>query len=218
MNSFLVPTSCLYFPPGKSFTLTITVFTNPTQVATYHRAIKVTVDGPREPRRKCQSHRTDWAGEGGPAGSAGSGRGHWVPGAVGTAVLARSAAPRPPCAVCLCLAWGWREPGCKGEVTDQLDLHSATLRVDCPLRGRRGNVERKGWKDCREGGVCLGRDGAGWLDSTPASSARCGREGAPKAGAARGARPHPLLETLPLNLSVTQVSQSPDTPTPGPTS
>ncbi|XP_040474936.1 protein lozenge isoform X1 [Ursus maritimus] len=41
---------------GKSFTLTITVFTNPTQVATYHRAIKVTVDGPREPRRKCQSH------------------------------------------------------------------------------------------------------------------------------------------------------------------
>uniref|UniRef100_A0A8C2DYS0 Runt-related transcription factor n=2 Tax=Cyprinus carpio TaxID=7962 RepID=A0A8C2DYS0_CYPCA len=36
---------------GKSFTLTITVFTNPPQVATYHRAIKVTVDGPREPRR-----------------------------------------------------------------------------------------------------------------------------------------------------------------------
>lgn len=37
---------------GKSFTLTITVFTNPPQVATYHRAIKVTVDGPREPRSK----------------------------------------------------------------------------------------------------------------------------------------------------------------------
>uniref|UniRef100_A0A8C5TPL3 Runt-related transcription factor n=1 Tax=Malurus cyaneus samueli TaxID=2593467 RepID=A0A8C5TPL3_9PASS len=37
-----------------SFTLTITVFTNPTQVATYHRAIKVTVDGPREPRRHRQ--------------------------------------------------------------------------------------------------------------------------------------------------------------------
>ncbi|KPP60476.1 hypothetical protein Z043_121523 [Scleropages formosus] len=37
---------------GKSFTLTITVFTSPPQVATYHRAIKVTVDGPREPRRK----------------------------------------------------------------------------------------------------------------------------------------------------------------------
>ncbi|CAM2112301.1 unnamed protein product [Caretta caretta] len=36
---------------GKSFTLTITVLTNPPQVATYHRAIKVTVDGPREPRR-----------------------------------------------------------------------------------------------------------------------------------------------------------------------
>lgn len=38
--------------PGKSFTLTITVFTGPPQVATYHRAIKVTVDGPREPRRE----------------------------------------------------------------------------------------------------------------------------------------------------------------------
>uniref|UniRef100_A0A673ZWE4 Runt-related transcription factor n=1 Tax=Salmo trutta TaxID=8032 RepID=A0A673ZWE4_SALTR len=36
---------------GKSFTLTITVFSGPPQVATYHRAIKVTVDGPREPRR-----------------------------------------------------------------------------------------------------------------------------------------------------------------------
>lgn len=44
-----------FFPftsAGKSFTLTITVFTNPPQVATYHRAIKVTVDGPREPRSK----------------------------------------------------------------------------------------------------------------------------------------------------------------------
>lgn len=39
---------------GKSFTLTITVNTEPPQVATYVRAIKVTVDGPREPRR----HRT----------------------------------------------------------------------------------------------------------------------------------------------------------------
>ncbi|GAA6103703.1 runt-related transcription factor 2b isoform X1 [Tachysurus ichikawai] len=39
---------------GKSFTLTITVFTNPPQVATYHRAIKVTVDGPREPRMQYQ--------------------------------------------------------------------------------------------------------------------------------------------------------------------
>lgn len=38
--------------PGKSFTLTITVFTNPPQVATYQRAIKITVDGPREPRRE----------------------------------------------------------------------------------------------------------------------------------------------------------------------
>nr|AAH69929.1 Runx1 protein [Mus musculus] len=39
---------------GKSFTLTITVFTNPPQVATYHRAIKITVDGPREPRNARQ--------------------------------------------------------------------------------------------------------------------------------------------------------------------
>ncbi|KAK1129369.1 hypothetical protein K0M31_019103, partial [Melipona bicolor] len=36
----------------KSFTLTITVSTTPPQVATYTKAIKVTVDGPREPRSK----------------------------------------------------------------------------------------------------------------------------------------------------------------------
>lgn len=66
-----VPTACLYPPlsPGKSFTLTITVFTNPTQVATYHRAIKVTVDGPREPRRKC--HRAPEPLHGGGGSSAG---------------------------------------------------------------------------------------------------------------------------------------------------
>lgn len=38
--------------PGKSFSITITVSTTPPQVATYTRAIKVTVDGPREPRSK----------------------------------------------------------------------------------------------------------------------------------------------------------------------
>lgn len=43
---------------GKSFTLTITVFTNPPQVATYHRAIKVTVDGPREPRSEYKCKHT----------------------------------------------------------------------------------------------------------------------------------------------------------------
>ncbi|XP_054716119.1 runt-related transcription factor 3-like [Uloborus diversus] len=37
---------------GKSFTLTITLSTSPPQVATYVKAIKVTVDGPREPRRQ----------------------------------------------------------------------------------------------------------------------------------------------------------------------
>ncbi|XP_035533965.1 runt-related transcription factor 1 [Morone saxatilis] len=41
---------------GKSFTLTITVFTNPPQVATYQRAIKITVDGPREPRHHHHHH------------------------------------------------------------------------------------------------------------------------------------------------------------------
>ncbi|KAJ6215942.1 hypothetical protein RDWZM_010442 [Blomia tropicalis] len=37
---------------GKSFSLTITVGSNPPQVGTYSKAIKVTVDGPREPRSK----------------------------------------------------------------------------------------------------------------------------------------------------------------------
>ncbi|KAK7901791.1 hypothetical protein WMY93_018560 [Mugilogobius chulae] len=39
---------------GKSFTLTINVLTTPPQIATIHRAIKVTVDGPRLPRRQRQ--------------------------------------------------------------------------------------------------------------------------------------------------------------------
>ncbi|XP_067636711.1 segmentation protein Runt [Eurosta solidaginis] len=37
---------------GKSFTLSIVISTNPVQIATYNKAIKVTVDGPREPRSK----------------------------------------------------------------------------------------------------------------------------------------------------------------------
>lgn len=37
---------------GKLFTLIITIHTCPMQVATYSKAIKVTVDGPREPRSK----------------------------------------------------------------------------------------------------------------------------------------------------------------------
>ncbi|XP_044739573.1 protein lozenge-like [Chrysoperla carnea] len=37
---------------GKSFSITITISTVPPQVATYKKAIKVTVDGPREPRSK----------------------------------------------------------------------------------------------------------------------------------------------------------------------
>ncbi|KAL0275111.1 UNVERIFIED_CONTAM: hypothetical protein PYX00_003073 [Menopon gallinae] len=37
---------------GKSFTITITISSSPPQVTTYTKAIKVTVDGPREPRSK----------------------------------------------------------------------------------------------------------------------------------------------------------------------
>lgn len=37
---------------GKSFSLTITIATYPVQTASYNKAIKVTVDGPREPRSK----------------------------------------------------------------------------------------------------------------------------------------------------------------------
>ncbi|XP_068424062.1 runt-related transcription factor 2 [Clinocottus analis] len=37
---------------GKSFTLSINVLTSPPQIATVHRAIKVTVDGQRQPRRQ----------------------------------------------------------------------------------------------------------------------------------------------------------------------
>ncbi|XP_021702992.1 uncharacterized protein LOC5567558 isoform X2 [Aedes aegypti] len=42
---------------GKSFTLTITISTSPPQVATYNKAIKVTVDGPREPRSKTRQQQ-----------------------------------------------------------------------------------------------------------------------------------------------------------------
>lgn len=42
--------SSLYL--GKSFTLSIIVSSTPVQVTTYNKAIKVTVDGPREPRTK----------------------------------------------------------------------------------------------------------------------------------------------------------------------
>lgn len=43
---------------GKSFTITIAVFTNPPQITLYQKAIKVTVDGPRDPRSKTKL-RTD---------------------------------------------------------------------------------------------------------------------------------------------------------------
>ncbi|KAJ9573921.1 hypothetical protein L9F63_008694, partial [Diploptera punctata] len=41
----------------KSFTLTIIVSSSPPQMATYSKAIKVTVDGPREPRSKTRHHQ-----------------------------------------------------------------------------------------------------------------------------------------------------------------
>lgn len=44
------------YSAGKSFTLTITVSTNPPHIATYNKAIKVTVDGPREPRSKTSKY------------------------------------------------------------------------------------------------------------------------------------------------------------------
>lgn len=50
---------CLHPSPlilGKSFTLTIMVSTSPPHVATYNKAIKVTVDGPREPRSKTSKY------------------------------------------------------------------------------------------------------------------------------------------------------------------
>ncbi|KAJ1525811.1 hypothetical protein ONE63_009014 [Megalurothrips usitatus] len=45
---------------GKSFTLTIIVGSVPPQVATYTKAIKVTVDGPREPRSKTSKYPQPW--------------------------------------------------------------------------------------------------------------------------------------------------------------
>lgn len=44
---------------GKLFTLMITIHTCPMQVATYSKAIKVTVDGPREPRSKSSTCHFD---------------------------------------------------------------------------------------------------------------------------------------------------------------
>lgn len=42
----------LFISIGKSFNLTITLSTCPPQIAVYYKCIKVTVDGPREPRSK----------------------------------------------------------------------------------------------------------------------------------------------------------------------
>jgi len=41
---------------GKSFTVSITINCHPNLVATYNKAIKVTVDGPREPRTKSRMY------------------------------------------------------------------------------------------------------------------------------------------------------------------
>lgn len=42
---------------GKSFNLVITVCSTPPQVAVYSKCMKVTVDGPREPRSKTSKYR-----------------------------------------------------------------------------------------------------------------------------------------------------------------
>ena len=47
---------CFTLFVGKFFLLTITVYTNPPQIATYQKAIKVTVDGPRDPRCKASKY------------------------------------------------------------------------------------------------------------------------------------------------------------------
>lgn len=44
------------FVTGKLFTLTIQIDTFPQQVCTYTKAIKITVDGPREPRSKSSKY------------------------------------------------------------------------------------------------------------------------------------------------------------------
>lgn len=54
--TFLKENSQWFCISGKSFTLTIMVSTSPPQVATYSKAIKVTVDGPREPRSKTSEY------------------------------------------------------------------------------------------------------------------------------------------------------------------
>jgi hypothetical protein len=45
---------------GKLFTLIITIHTCPMQVATFSKAIKVTVDGPREPRSKSSKYTSNY--------------------------------------------------------------------------------------------------------------------------------------------------------------
>lgn len=56
-NSFSFSDASIFiFVSGKSFTLTIMLQTSPPQVATLSKAIKVTVDGPREPRSKTREY------------------------------------------------------------------------------------------------------------------------------------------------------------------
>ena len=56
MITFLGLTFVLIFIPGKSFNLTISISTSPPQVAVYAKCMKVTVDGPREPRSKTSKY------------------------------------------------------------------------------------------------------------------------------------------------------------------
>ncbi|XP_037081159.1 protein lozenge-like [Pollicipes pollicipes] len=42
---------------GKSFNLTIQISTTPPQIVSYNKCMKVTVDGPREPRSKTRQHQ-----------------------------------------------------------------------------------------------------------------------------------------------------------------
>ena len=56
VNSTIFKIVYFFFISGKSFNLTISISTSPPQVAVYSKCMKVTVDGPREPRSKTSKH------------------------------------------------------------------------------------------------------------------------------------------------------------------
>lgn len=59
LNYQIIFKKFVFLISGKSFTLSIIVLTSPPQIATVHKAIKVTVDGQRLPRRQYLTKQTD---------------------------------------------------------------------------------------------------------------------------------------------------------------